>query len=191
MADTTNKVHYDLIDVHVASVTIADGVATFGTPEALLGAISMDLSPQGDIYKLRADGMDYYIAHSNNGYDGSLNLAQVPDDFKVKYLGHTLSANDKVLLENAQAACAPFALLFGFKGDKKNRRHVLYNCLANRSNIKGENKENMKEPDTESLPIKALPLPDGNVKASTTEATPDSVYTGWMKSVWIKDTTTA
>lgn len=191
METPKNKVHYDLKDVYAAPVTIADGVVTFGTPEPLGGSISLDLAAQGDIIKLRADGMDYYVAHSNNGYDGSLNMAQVPDDFKTKYLGYTVSAKDKVLVENAMAERAPFALLFTFKGDRNCRRHVLYNCYANRPGIKGENKENMKEPDTESLPIRALPLPDGSVKASTTADTPESVVSGWNNAVWVSDTATA
>lgn len=185
MATTeNNKVHYDLIDVHVAPLTFTEGVPTFGTPEALPGSISMDLSAQGNTVALRADGITYYRSNSNNGYSGNLNLAMVPDWFKVKYLGEKLTETDKVQVENANAEPAPFALLFGFLGDKKNRRHVLYNCMASRPNVKGENKENQKEPDTESLPLTAVPLPNGDVKASTTVDTPETVYNGWMKAVW-------
>ena len=187
----TNKVHYDLIDVAVAAVTITEGVATFGEPKPLKGAISIDLAAQGDIVKLRADGTDYYVASSNNGYEGNLNLAMVPDWFKVEHLGHTISEKDKVLVENSNSEHTPFALLFGFKGDKKKRRHVIYNCMARRASVKGENKDNMKEPDTESLPITATPLPDGKVKASTTEETPERVYNAWNTAVWVKDTTAA
>lgn len=184
----SNKVHYDLIDVHVAPLTIVEGVASFGTPEPLKGAISMDLAAQGDTIKLRADGMNYYVTESNDGYSGNLNMAMVPDWFKAKYLGHTVSDKDKVLVENANSEHLPFALLYGFKGDKKNRRHVLYNCMGGRSSVKGDNKDRMKEADTESIPITASPLADGMVKASTTEATPDTVYNSWTKAVWLKDT---
>lgn len=186
MANEENKVHYDLVDVHVASLTIAEGAVTFGTPKPLLGSISMDLSAQGSSYKLRADGIDYYRTNSNQGYEGELNLAQVPDWFRQEYLGETLDETDKVQVENAEAEFKPFALLYGFKGDKVRRRHVLYNVMANRPGIKGENKENEKEPDTESLPISAVPLPGGNVKASTTKDTPESVYNGWLSTVWQK-----
>lgn len=182
----TNKVHYDLVDVHVAPLTFTDGVPSFGAPEALPGSISMDLSAQGNAVSLRADGIVYYQSNSNNGYSGSLNLAMVPDWFKLKYLGEILTETDKVQVENAEAEPAPFALLFGFKYDKKRRRHVLYNCMASRPNVKGENKESEKDPDTESMTITAVPLPSGDVKASTTVDTPDPVYAGWMKAVWMK-----
>lgn len=192
MSTTDNKVHYDLVDVHVAALTLdlEAGTVSFGTPKALLGSISMDLSAQGEQVKLRADGMDYYVTNSNNGYSGNLNLAMVPDWFRQEYLGDTLSEKDKVLVENAQVEPKPFALLYGFKGDAKNRRHVMYNCTANRPNIKGENKDNQKQPDTETLPLTSVPLPDGKVKASTTAETPQSVYDNWTKAVWVKDTTT-
>lgn len=192
MSTTDNKVHYDLVDVHVAALTLdlEAGTVSFSAPKALLGSISMDLSAQGEQVKLRADGMDYYVTNSNNGYSGNLNLAMVPDWFRQEYLGDTLSEKDKVLVENSQVEPKPFALLYGFKGDAKNRRHVMYNCTANRPNIKGENKDNQKHPDTETLPLTSVPLPDGKVKASTTAETPQSVYDNWTKAVWVKDTTT-
>lgn len=191
MGNTENKVHYDLTNVHVASLAIdlESGTVEFGPPKRLLGAISMDLSAQGDTVKLRADGVVYYSADTNNGYSGDLNIAMVPDWFRQEYLGDTLSVKDKVLVENAQATSKPFALLYEFLGDASHRRHCLYNTTASRPNIKGENKENQKEADTEALSLTALPLPDGKVKASTTAETPQAVYDGWNNAVWVADTT--
>ncbi len=191
MDNTENKVHYDLTNVYVAPLTfdLETGEVTFGVPKRLIGAISMDLSAQGEQIKLRADAMDYYVVNGNNGYSGDLNMAMVPDWFREEYLGDTLSQQDKVLVENAQAETKPFAMLYEFLGDKSSRRHCLYNVTASRPNIKGENKENQKEADTESMTMTALPLPNGYVKASTTKDTPQSVYDNWTKAVWVKDTT--
>lgn len=183
-----NKVHYDLDDVYVAPLTITGDAVSFGSPERLYGAISMDLGAEGETTKLRADGMDYYVSIANNGYAGDLNLAMVPDWFKAKYLGHTISEVDKVLVEDAGIEPKPFAMLFRFLGDVHARRHVLYNCMASRPNIKGENKDNSREPDTEALSLTASPLPDRKVKASTTAETPQAVYDGWNTAVWVKDT---
>lgn len=191
MSTNKNKVHYDLTNVHFAPITIDGDVVTFGTPEREYGAISMDLSPKGDTVNLRADAIDYYSAVSNNGYDGSIDFAQVSDNFRQKYLGYTMSATDKVLIEDSQAEHKPFAMLYEFLGDKHHRRHVLYNGMATRPNEKGENKENQKEADTESLPVNFSPLPNGRVKASTTADTPDEVYAKWFESVWEKDITAA
>lgn len=188
----TNKVHYDLQNVFVAELTLDDSdVATFGTPKRLPGAISMDLSAQGDNVTLRADGINYYVNNSNQGYQGDLTLAMVPDWFRAEFLGQTISTKDKVLVENAKTDQPKmFALLYEFQGDAHARRHVLYNCLAARPNLAGENKDNQREADTEALTLTASPLPTGEVKASTTAETPDEVYNGWTKNVWVKDVTT-
>lgn len=192
MAETEkNKVHYDLQNVYVAPLTLDDSDAvTFGTPECLYGAVGMDLSAQGDTTTLRADGINYYVNTSNQGYQGDLTLAMVPDWFRERYLGQTVSTKDKVLVENAKTdQPKAFALLYEFQGDVHARRHVLYNCLAARPNVAGENKDNQREPDTEAMTITASPLPDGNVKASTTADTPETVYNNWTKAVWTKDST--
>lgn len=192
MAETSdkNKVHYDLQNVYVAEVTIDESDAvTFGTPERLRGAISMDLSAQGDTVTLRADGINYYVNNSNNGYQGNLTLAMVPNWFKEKYLGMKLSNKDKILVENATTdQPKAFALLYEFQGDANARRHVMYNCLAARPSAHGENKDNKVEADTEALTLTASPLPDGRVKASTTAETPTDVYENWTKTVWTQDT---
>lgn len=192
MANADNKVHYALTNVYIATLEmdLETGVVTFGNPKRLLGAVSMDLSAQGDVIKLRADGMDYYVVNSNNGYQGDLNIARIPDWFRSDILGDTISATDKVLVETTTQEPKAFAMLFEFLGDVKGTRHVLYNCAASRPNIKGENKDNLKDPDTDTLSLTASPLQDGKVKASTTAETPEGVYNNWFQKVWEKDSGT-
>lgn len=185
-----NKYHYDLTNVYAAELTNdnSETGATFGPPERIPGAVSMDIAPVGETFKMRADASDYIVVESNNGYDGSVTFVQLPDTFREKYLGNKLSTNDKVLTENSQSNGKRFALLFEFLGDVKHVRHVLYSCLASRPNLKGENKDNQKEPDTEELKLTASPLINGDVKSKTTEDTPDEVYNKWFQEVWTKDT---
>lgn len=192
MANADNKVHYALTNVYIATLEMdmEAGTVTFGNPKRLLGAVSMDLSAQGDVIKLRADGMDYYVVNSNNGYQGNLNIARIPDWFRSDILGDTISATDKVLVETTTQEPKAFAMLFEFLGDVKGTRHVLYNCSASRPNIKGENKDNLKNPDTDTLSLTASPLQDGKVKASTTAETPENVYKNWFQKVWEKDSGT-
>lgn len=189
MANADNKVHYALTNVYIAQLTmdLEAGTVSFATPKRLLGAVSMDLSAQGDVIKLRADGMDYYVVNSNNGYQGDLNIARIPDWFRSDILGDSVSPTDKVLVETTTQEPKPFAMIFEFLGDVKGTRHVLYNCAASRPNIKGENKDNLKDPDTDTLSLTASPLQDGKVKASTTAETPANVYDNWFKAVWEKD----
>lgn len=192
MANADNKVHYALTNVYIATLgmDLETGTVTFGNPKRLLGAVSMDLSAQGDVIKLRADGMNYYVVNSNNGYQGNLNIARIPDWFRSDILGDTISATDKVLVETTTQEPKAFAMLFEFLGDVKGTRHVLYNCAASRPNIKGENKDNLKDPDTDTLSLTASPLQDGKVKASTTAETPENVYKNWFQKVWEKDSGT-
>lgn len=188
MSANDNKVHYDLANVHVALLTIDVSTdtpkITFGDPKKLPGAISMDLSAQGNVIKLRADGMDYYVVNDNDGYAGDLNIAIVPDWFRQEYLNESLDESAKVLVENSNNNPNPFAMTFEFAGDAAHRRHVLYNVATSRPNIHGENKENQKEGDTDTLSLTASPLPDGRVKASTTKDTPDEIYNGWNTKIW-------
>lgn len=188
-----NKYHYDLKNVHYALGTkTEDGVITYATPKRLRGAISMDISAEGEPTKVRADGIDYITVVSNNGYSGSITMVMVPDDFKTDCLAEQTDVTNKIQYEDAQTEPAPFALLFEFTGDKKSKRHVLYNCTASRPSLKGENKDNQKEPDTEDLEITSSPallIVNGEertvVKSSTTMETEPAVYDAWYKEVII------
>lgn len=180
-----NKIKYGLKNVYYATVT-DDGLGniTFGTPVAIPGAVNLSLSQQGDNVKFYADDVAYFVTNVNDGYQGDLELALIPDAFRTAILGETLDGTDKVLIESADVVPAPFALLFEFQGDANATRHVLYNCTCSRPNVGSGTKNNTITPVTETLSITASALPDGTVKASTTENTPTATYNAWFTSVW-------
>lgn len=179
-----NKVHYDLVDVHYAKAIINDDqTVSYGALKRLKGSVSIELSAEGEQFIQRADGIDYYVVTSNNGYTGTLSMVEVPEDFKIDCLGEIVDTATGLQVENADAMQSPFALLFGFKGDVHRRRHILYNCNASRPGIKGENKDNQKEPDKEDLEFTASPIPDGTVKSSSREDTLPEVYDAWFDQV--------
>lgn len=182
-----NKVKYNLKNAHYATHTITeDGVISFATPVAIPGSVSISLAAQGDISKFHADGMVYYKSAANNGYEGDLEVALLPESFRTEILGETLDTK-KVLIENANGKQSAFALLFEFDGDEKAIRHVLYNCTTTRPSVESQTKEESIDPVTEKLTISATPMEDGNIKAKTSDATDPTAYSGWYKAVYIPE----
>lgn len=148
-----NKVKYGLKNVHYAVATIgADGSATYGEVKPWPGGVSLSLDAQGGTTKFRADNINYWIGQSNNGYEGDLETALIPEDFKVDVLGEVVDGNG-VSLENVEAKTVPFALMFQFEGDQKATRHVLYNCSATRPSVSGNTTDEEIEPQTETVTI--------------------------------------
>lgn len=184
MQNKKNKIKYNLKNVHFAKLTeTEEGKITFATPVAIPGAVSMSMEAQGEISPFYADGIVYYKTAANNGYEGDVELAILPESFRTDILGETLDSK-KVLIENAAAQQAAFALLFEFDGDTKAIRHVLYNCAATRPSIESQTKEETIDPVTEKLTISATPLPDGRIKAKTGDETDEETYNNWYKTVY-------
>ena len=182
-----NKVKYNLKNAHYALLTFgADDVPQFGTPVPMPGSVSISLDANGEPENFYADGIAYYVINNNMGYEGDLELALIPESFRTDVLGEKLDANG-VLVEDSNTELAAFALLFEFDGDRKHIRHVLYNCSASRPGIEGKTNEDSKEVQTETLTIKATPLPDGKVKAKTGNTTNLTAYNGWYDAVYLPE----
>lgn len=187
MSDKKNKVKFNLRNAHYAKLTVnEDGTVSFATPVAMPGAVSLSLSPNGEPSTFYADGYAYYTISNNMGYEGDMELAMVPESFRTDILKEKLDSN-KVLLEDASVQGEKFALLFEFDGDINKIRHVLYSCTAARPKIEAETNEEEIKVKTETLSIKASPLMNGLVKARTVDATTETVYNNWYKTVYIAD----
>ena len=183
-----NKIKYGIKNCFYATATIAsNGSATYGTPSALPGAVSISLDAQGDTNKFYADNIVYYTSVANNGYEGDLELALIPDDFLKDCLGYAADTYG-VLYEDANAEPVHFALMFQFEGDEGARRHVMYNCVATRPTVAGSTKEDSIEPQTETINIVATTVYNATldkdvVKASCT-TTQSTQYNSWNSSVY-------
>ena len=193
-----NKVKFGLSNVYYAVLTETinpqTGVVTetYGTPVPIKGAVNLSLNQSGEQTAFRADNLDYFVTYSNNGYEGDLELAKIPDAFFKDVLGYGEDKND-VLYEDAGATPVHFALIFQFEGDAHAKRHVLYNCVASRPAISGQTKEDSVEPQTESISITATSIYNAAldkdvVKASCTP-TESTQYNGWLTSVYQLTTT--
>ena len=200
MNGTKNKYHYDVKHCHYCKGTKKeDGSIAFDKEVKLLpGLMSIDLGAEGDTGKIRADGIDYIVIVSNNGYSGSGNFVKVSEEFRQDCLGEKIDEATGIQYEDSDAEPSPFALMGEFKGDQEGIRWIFYNCVASRPKHAGDNKDNQKEPDTEELSITASPLPinvDGKdinvVRGGITKSMNKETFDAWFKQVCIPGTAVA
>jgi len=184
-----NKIKYNLKNVHVAKMTVTDsnGVKTFTyvTPVAIPGAVSLELSAEGESSPFYADGIIYYRSINNKGYAGDLEIALIPDFFRTDILQETKDSKNVLVERSDVKETVYFALLFEFDGDEKAIRHVLYNCSVTRPSMQSQTKEDTIEPVTETLSITADPREDGLVKSRTADDTDTTTYNGWYSAVYV------
>ncbi len=186
MANKKNKVKYNLKNVHAAILTKGDdGTFTYGTPQAIPGAVSISLDAEGESSPFYADGIVYFRSTANNGYSGDLEIALIPEWFRTDILQEAKDANGVLVERSDNTESVYFALLFEFDGDVNAIRHVLYNCTASRPSIESETKEDTIEPGTETLSLTADPREDGLVKSRTGDTTSDETHAGWYSAVYV------
>ena len=178
-----NKVTFGIKNLHYALFTVnADGSVSYDTPVAVPGTVSIGLDQLGEMLEFYADDMLYYAGSENSGYQGPLEIAHVPDQFRIDIFGDTMSANG-LLVENVDAIPKNVALLFEFSGDQRKRRVCLYNCSIQRPGIASQTNTNTKNINTSSMQVTASPRPDGIVRVFTTDQTNQTVYDNWYSSV--------
>jgi len=182
-----NKIKYGLSRVYYAKATIdpSTGAATYLTPVALPGAVSLSMDPSGDSNKFYADNIAYATFAANAGYEGTLELALIPDTFRQTILGEVVDSN--IQYEKAEATTTPFALLFQFEGDDTATRHVFYNCTASRPNVSSQTTEESVDVQTESLDITVGAIYnaklDANIVKGKCSDDTKAEYQAWFTSV--------
>jgi phi13 family phage major tail protein len=158
-----NKVEFGLEQVHVAFIdeeTSAEGSPVWLAPQAIPGAVSLTASPEGDTNDFYADNTKYYTSTTNNGYTGSVEFANIPDDVLAEMLGMTVDDNG-MLVESTEDKQKEFALMGEVKGDAKNRRFLYYRCKAARPSQDSATSDTGETPDTDNLDITILPMKNG------------------------------
>ena len=129
-----NKVVFGLKNVHISKLTEAESIITYAEPFKLPGAVNLTMDKEGAKTIFRADDSDYFKKALNNGYSGSLEVADVIEKFLTDIFGQYKDANG-ALFENADDKEARFAMMFEIDGDKRKRRIVYYDCLAERPSL--------------------------------------------------------
>lgn len=184
-----NKVQFNLKNVHYAIVETSGEAVSWKTPVKVPGAVNLALEQQGELFKFYADGLVYWNAASNNGYEGDLEMALIPDQMLQDVWGMKKEADDNVIVENAFEQPKSIALLFQIDGDASERLYCLYNCALTRPGISGKTTEGTKEPQTQKCTVSATPLEDGRVMAKTSDDTSPEVKAAWFQKVYEKAAT--
>lgn len=175
------KVKFNIKNVHYAPKT-EEG---YGTPISIPGAVSITLEQQGELTPFWADGIKYYIASSNGGYEGDLEVALIPDAFREDILGE-VADQAGVLFENTNAQTKEFALGFQVDGDTTPTLFWFFNCTATRPSVEAKTTEDTKEPNTDTLTVSCGADDDGMVRAKTTEKAYEAVKEAWFTKVYEK-----
>ncbi|MFI2801522.1 major tail protein [Bacillus cereus] len=183
-----NKITFGLKKVHYSLITEdPTGKIIYGTPAKLPGAVEMKLEPKGEQSDFWADDSNYYTDSSNQGYEGTLNIANITEAFRTDVLGEILDEDDQVLTEVSNAKIKRIALMFEFDGDVKATRHLLYNVSVSRPGFGSSTKSDKTEPNTTELKFVASQHPETlKVKTSTKVTTPAGIYDAWYTKVYEK-----
>ena len=182
-----NKVVYGLENAHYAKLTFGVGGApTFATPVALKGSVEFKMDPETNSVEFAADNdSQYFTEDENNGYSGTLTIANMPLSFRRDILGEVINVTDGTITELADAKFSPFALLFQFDGDKTKTRHLIYYCNGSRATISSKRGKDISGVE---LPFKAKQLAVGNKKLIKTQTTSEesTKYANWFKTVYLE-----
>lgn len=180
---------FGLKNVHVAKMLENDGAITYETPFTVPGAVNLSANAEGDTYTFFADNRPYFKRTAKNGYTGSLEIADVPEEFLTKILGQTKDQNGAII-ENSNDVESRFALMCEVEGDPSKRRVVFYDCLATRPSIEFSTNQEGIEVKTCTMDLNITPrATDGEVKA-VLDLTDENkaVYDDFFKNVYEKST---
>lgn len=148
------KVNYGLSNVYIAKRTVTgEGVVSYDTPKALAGAKSLNFDPQGDIKKFYYDNIAYFTSSSRAGSEGELEVASLPNWFKIDYLGYKEDTNKQLVATGSQGAS--FALLFQVETDTQARKVIFYNCSCGTPKIEHATTEEDIELTNDVIPLVA------------------------------------
>ena len=156
-----NKVRFGLKNVHVCSLTESAGSITYDTPVAWKGAKSLTLDPEGETNTHYADNTAYFTTNTNNGYSGSLEMSEIPEEID-KMIFNTVITEEGNLAEDANVLPNNVGLMFQFEGDVSATKYLLYKVVFARPNIEGETKEESTDPKTTSMDITVVPVEQGD-----------------------------
>lgn len=158
-----NKVRFGLSNVYFAKRDVnAQGVVTYGTPYKVDGAIKLTLTRNTEKNVMYADNKAYYVSYNKSSREGTLEMALLPEQIKLDYLGYLKDTNNHLVETDVQGSS--FALLFQEEGDESNRKYCIYNISAAETDSEFATKEENTTPATSTLNLTMAGETSGNVQ---------------------------
>ena len=109
-----------------------------------------------------ADNTIYYVTKNNKGYDCTLEVVMLKEDFEKKYLGFKTTADGEIV-ETSDGKFKDFALLFQVETDEQPNKYILYrNSITKKPSYEFKTLEDKTEIATVTIEFKSLPLMDGS-----------------------------
>lgn len=181
-----NKVRFGLTNVYYAVLTETQdstGVKyTYATPQRILGAVSLDIDAESESTDFYADNIKFYSQFQNNGYSGSLEIAEIPEAMWTTVFGMTKDSNG-VFVETTNDVQKDVALLYQINGDANNTGYCLYKVSLGKPSRGGATMEGSRDPQTYTLDLTATARDDGKVLASTSSEAGSTLAT-WFSTVY-------
>lgn len=149
-----------------------DGKYTYANMLAVPGTVAIQLEAQSGEFKFYADGINYFSKFSNNGYEGTINNANLPDEFRTRFLGD-IKLEDGILIEVQDAEQKEFGMTFEIDTSKGPVRYQLYNCLPSRPSSEHNTTEEEISVATDEIKllIKAIPIGNKNIVKAKIDST--------------------
>lgn len=153
------KVRFGISDVYYSKITVGTGGAiTYATPVAIPGAVSLTLDVEGDTNNFYADNGVYASFDSNNGFTGTLTIADVPESVYTDLLGYHKDATSGLLTELAEANEVYFGLLCKVSSNEDPIGFKFYKCALSRPAFAANTTTESIEPDTQELSLNVMPI---------------------------------
>lgn len=156
------KVRFGISDVYYSKITetTASGVTsiTYATPVAIKGAVSLTLDVQGDTNDFYADNGVYASFDSNNGFSGSLTIADVPESVYTDLLGYYKDSTSGMLTELAEANEVYFGMMCKVSSNEDPIGFKFYKCALSRPAFAANTTTESIDPDTQELSLRVMPI---------------------------------
>lgn len=177
---------YGLRNLHYALKDIAeDGTVTYGDVKKIPGAVNISLTPDGEIFEFYADDGVYFECDESDGYTGDLEIALVPDGFKIDVFGWEKS-KDGGLYEIAGAPHKHIALMGEMATDVVAKRVVFYDVFCGRPTVSTQTRQKGMSVQTQKMSITCRPVEFNGkryVKKTSTPEMSDETYNSFFKAV--------